>query len=304
MLWLYITLASYFLFASTAIFDRYLLAGPLRHPRSYAFYVGATSVLATLLIPFGFSVPSLSVITLSLFAGAVSVFSLWAFYTAIFHGDVSSTVPTVNAFVPLFTLGFLFLFGGEQLEITGRTVIALVLLIAGTFTLAARVELRTLFFARKNIVRALLSASVFGLSFALAKLTYAAQGGFLAPFIWMRWGAFVAALFLLISPKTREVVFRENPIGKKKVYVPALFGAAAGAGASVLQQYAISLARFVEVSFINALAGVQQIFIVLFAVLLAVKRPRILKEELGTSSIFLRFAGVLFIAAGLYVLFS
>ena len=67
MTWFYITILAYLLFAVANIFDRYILHGPLQHPRVYAFYFGISGLFALFLIPFGFSIPSLSIIIFSLF---------------------------------------------------------------------------------------------------------------------------------------------------------------------------------------------------------------------------------------------
>jgi len=139
MLWIYIAIISYLLFAVSSLADRHLLAGPLPRPRSYAFYIGITGILATVFIPFvDFHIPDPSIILLSLATGALGVITLTVFYRALFHGRVSTVVPTIGAITPFFTVGFALLIAGESFLFTEYYLGALFFLIVGTVLLSLR----------------------------------------------------------------------------------------------------------------------------------------------------------------------
>jgi len=51
MLWIFIIITAYLIFAINALIDNYLLLGP-PNPKSYAFYIGTLGIIALVLIPF------------------------------------------------------------------------------------------------------------------------------------------------------------------------------------------------------------------------------------------------------------
>lgn len=301
MLWLYITTLSYLLFALSSLADRYLLKGPLQHPRAYTFYIGITGILVTFFVPFGFNVPDVKIIFLSFLTGVLSIVALYFFYKAIFYGFVSTAVPAIGALAPMFTLFFSAVIKYEQIVLTSRSILAFLFIILGTVFLSLNIKKQKLIFSRRNILNIILTAALFGLGFVLTRLVYENQG-FLNGFIWMRWGGFLGAASLLLFPKTRKIIFQKNPIKQKRVWAPILFGKGAGAAGFGLQQYAISIVNLTQVTFINALGGIQHFFILLFSFLVSLKNPKLLKEQFTKSSIALRIGGILCIVLGLWFL--
>jgi len=75
-----------------------------------------------------------------------------------------------------------------------------------------------------------------------------------------------------------------------------------GAGANILQNWAIALAPLAFVAVISALQGVQYVFLLIFAVLLSLKSPQILKEEISRKILFQKVIAILLIAGGLTLL--
>ncbi|OGZ61007.1 MAG: hypothetical protein A2919_00715 [Candidatus Spechtbacteria bacterium RIFCSPLOWO2_01_FULL_43_12] len=302
MLWLYITLASYLFFALASIADRILLAGPLQHPRAYAFYTSITGVVAIFFIPFGFDIPSNKIILLSFLAGAAGVASLYFLYLAIFEGHISTAAPSVGALIPIFTLVLSYFLAGERIYITINGILALALLVVGTLMLSLHFKKKMpLFLSRRNMYLAASAAFLFALSTVLSKLIFI-DTGFINGFIWMRMGGVILAFLLLLSRQTRRIVFKSNPIKEKAVLITFSWGKGAGGAAFLLQSYAINLASFLQVTFINALAGVQYAFILIAALAISFKHPKILKEEFTKASILERSLGILLITVGLWLL--
>ncbi|MBI2644448.1 MAG: hypothetical protein HYW95_03015 [Candidatus Wildermuthbacteria bacterium] len=299
MVWLFVTIFSYFLFAFSSLTDRYLLAGPLPHPRVYAFYTGITGILAVALIPLGFQFLGLPFALRGLAAGAIGLLGIYALYRAVFRGGVSRIVPMVGALVPIFTSLMAISILSEPVELSQNILIALVLFIVGTFFLSLRgslLEFRPSWFDMGN---ALVIAFLFSFSLVLTKNVYD-EGGFLNGFMWMRWGGFLASLSFLVFPVTRGVVFRkqQNPVQQKRILLPFLSGKGAGMFAFLLQQVALYLARPFQVALMSALQGVQYAFLLVFVAILSFKNPDILKEEFSSANAIWRIIGVACIGAG------
>ena len=68
------------------------------------------------------------------------------------------------------------------------------------------------------------------------------------------------------------------------------------------QNWAIFLAPLAFLAIINALQGVQYVFLLIFAVLLSLKFPQILKEEISREIIFQKVVAILLIGGGLVIL--
>ncbi|MDX1535421.1 MAG: hypothetical protein R3346_01535 [Candidatus Spechtbacterales bacterium] len=324
MLWLYVTLISYFLFALSSITDRYLLAGPLQKPRAFAFYTGIVGGFATLLIfvdfvipstgfvipftdfivppaPVGFFAPAPGIIFVSFVSGAAKIMGLYLLYRAIFHGNVSTAVPMVGALTPLSTLFFAYILAGESFVITIQGVLALVSLIIGSILVSLQITKHKFSFSGVVGTSAVGAAVFLGFSFVSAKIIFDSIG-FLNGLVWISWGGVLFALSLLIFEETRDLVFEKNPMQQKNVWAPVLIGKVAGGVGGFLQSYAVSIAQLVQVAFINALGGVQYLFLLFFAFIVSARDPEILKEHFTHASLGMRFAGTLFIGIGLALL--
>ena len=135
------------------------------------------------------------------------------------------------------------------------------------------------------------------LSFVLAKYVYMAQP-FWSGYIWIRIGGFLMAMSFLFTRRVRDELFKVKMSFPKKTAVIFLSNQVAGASANILQNWAIALSPLIYVAIINALQGVQY----MFAVLLSLKFPRILKEEISRGILLQKILAILLIGAGLALL--
>src|SRR3990167_5433178 len=223
MLWLIFTIVAYFFFALASLNDRYLLAGPLPKPLVYTFYVSIAGIFVTFLMPLGFLLPSVSFILLSLGTGIFSVVGLYMLFHTVFHGNVSRVVPMVGALLPIFTLILIFgLTGGEEV-LPPRAAPAFLLFVIATLLLSLDFKTKRFFPSATDLVHVVITSFVFALTFVLTKVVYE-ELSFVNGFIWMRWGAFLAAVSLLIIPDVRRTVFKLNPLRRRRVYLPLLMG--------------------------------------------------------------------------------
>jgi len=299
MPWLIVTISAYFLFAITALGDKYLLAGP-PNPKSYSFYVGILGILVLFLIPFvGFSIPETTQIILSLLAGSIFIFALFGLYTGLENFEASRIVPAIGGLLPLFTFGLIFLFSGEKEMLSLWKIFTFILLIIGSILITfEREKLITL----KSLKISALAALLFALSFVLTKYVYLAQP-FWSGFIWMRIGGFLTAFCFLFTKEVKREIFQRKFTFQKKTGTIFLANQAVGGGAFLLQNWAITLVPLVFLPFVNALEGTKYLFLLIFTVFLSLKFPQFLKEKISRKILFQKIIAILLIGAGL-ILFS
>lgn len=311
MLWLPIALAAYLLFALAALGDKALLAGSFRTPATYAAFVGAGGLipLAVLACIFGFPVPSTYAISLALASGALFICALLPYYHGIQRFEVSRIVPATGGLVPIFTflIAYGILPGSDSLSIFGLGAFAV--LIAGSVLLswdrAKRVSLG-------SVRSAVLASVLFAGSFVLLKSAY-----LLMPFwiglLWVQMGAAAMGILLfLVLPAVREDVrvrVRGGVNGatggeNRRTLWLFLATQASAAGASILQQAAFFLAPVALFAFVNALQGVQYLFLLVLAVVLSRRFPSFFNEETSKTSLVQKGIGIALVVLGLVALIT
>lgn len=296
MLWLLATVASYFFSGLATLIDKYLLAGPIPHPRVYTFYIGLLGVSALAFSPFGFFLKDPFQIIFALLSGALLIFALFWFFKSLSLFEASRVVPAIGALTPLFVFGLTNITGFKS--ISSFEVLAFFLLILGSvFISLGEGSSITL----KSFSYSLVAAFLFSLSFYLAKIVYEAEP-FWPAFIWMRIGGVIFVLFLLISPKSREEIFFKKITVQKRSFRFFFLGQVFGASSAFLQNWAIALVPVSFLAFVNALEGIKYLFILIFVILLSLKFPDIFKEESSKKAVLEKVLAILLISAGLTLL--
>lgn len=298
MFWLIVVIIAHLFNAIVFIIDKYLVSTRIKQPIIYTFYVGILGILSIALIPFGGLVlPVFSHLIINLLSGALYVGALYVFYSALRREEPSRVVPVIGSLVPVFTLFLSFFLLSERLS--PQFFIAVILLIGGS----ALISLRKYIISRQtalNLLFYVLSAFLFAFSFVLIKYVYFYQP-FVSAFIWARIGGFLTTLFLLFHPAPRSTIFRPVKINiKNKTGALFLGNQAMGAIAFLLLNFAISLT---SVSLVNALQGIQFIFVFIIAAFLGKRYPHILIEKVSWPIIIQKSIAILMIGAGLIVLF-
>ncbi len=299
MLWLLVAISSYLILAIVFLLDKYFLIGPIPSPKVYAFYIGILGILILFFIPFvDFYIPEPSQIVLSLSVGALFVYCLFLFYKSLRIFEVSRIVPAIGGLAPLFTFGLVYIFslGKEALSFSDST--AFILLILGSVLITLE---KGKFINRKSLQNSAIIAFMFALFSVLAKYVYLQQS-FWSGFIWIRIGGFLMALgFLFFSSEVKKEIFKSKKMLPKKTDL-FLFNQGIGAVATIGQHWAIALAPLVYLSIINALAGIQYAFLLIFSVLISLKFPQILKEEISRKALIQKIVAIFLIGTGLTLL--
>jgi len=208
-------------------------------------------------------------------------------------------VPVIGAFNPLITFGLVYLFSSGRQALSFYDVVSFILLIGGSILMTAEKEKSVTWQSLKISVMA---SFFFALSFVLTKYVYLGQP-FLNGLVWTRiGGALMALILLVIWPEIRQEIFRQKNNFEKKPFAVLVLNQAAGAAGGLLQNWAISLAPLIFLAFINALQGLQYVFLLFLSVFLSFKFPQILKEFISRKIIVQRVAAILLIGGGLALL--
>jgi len=295
MLWLIIIIIAYFLFSITSLGDKYLLVGP-PDPKIYSFYVGALSILVLILAPFvGFFIPDLFTIIFCLFVGIIYLFAIFSAYQGLEYFEASRIIPALGGLVPIFTFLFIYLFSGGK-EILGlKEMIAFALLVVASVLIT--------YVPKKKIISESLKISIIGaiffsLVFVMSKYVYSMLP-FWTGFIWIRVGVFLTALLLLFSKKARKDVFSKKKSSfNKKTGTIFVVNQIVGAGAFVLQSWSVALVPLAFVSIINAMQGVQYIFLFIFTLFFL----KSLREEISRRIIIQKVIAIIIIIIGLVII--
>lgn len=300
--WILIVAVAHIFYALVFIIDKNILSKSLPHPIVYSFYVGVLGLLILVLLPFGFAIPSFAQAILILIAGAAQVAGWVCMYKALSRAEVSRVVPFIGSFIAIFTLILSRFLIGEKLG--SEELVAFVFLVLGSLIISAKRRnfmdrsLRAILIYRKTFFSlALLASLLFAIFWVITKYIFL-NTSFIPGLIWMRAGAGLVALTLLIPKKNRKLIFKKTEKMKsgtaKFVFI--------GRFLSVLGALGIYLAVFLgSVTLTNALQGLQYIFILFLAFLLYRKYPS-LKEQFGSEVIVQKLIAIILIGIGLAIL--
>lgn len=302
MPWFLVAILSYFLLAAVFLADKWLLVGPISSPKIYAFYIGILQILVFPLIFFvDFVIPEPFQIILAIASGFFFILALYWFYRGLQIFEPSRIVPAVGGFLPIFILIIIYLISGGKDGFTARYFLSFFLLIFGSILLTYE---RSKIISLQSIKISIVTAILFAFYSILAKYAYMGQP-FWSGFIWIRAGSFLTAiLFLFLFKKEilNEILKKPKIAETKKNAAVFFINQGVGAGANILNNWAIALAPLAFVPIVSALQGTQYVFLLFFSVFLSLKFPQILKEEISRRTLLQKVAAILLIGAGLAIL--
>lgn len=298
MTWLLVIISAYFLLAIVALVDKYLISGPVPNPKVYAFYIGLLGLFALFLIPFGFIIPQPLDILVGLLAGAIYIFAVLGLIGALQLFEASRVIPAIGGILPVFTLVLTWIFFGGKEFLGIFESLPFLLLISGSILISLEREKSI---TLKSLQISTLAAFLFSLSFILSKIVYLDQP-FWSGFIWMRIGGFSAAIFLFLSKEVREELFEKRVSFKMKTAGIFLSNQIVAAGGFILQNWAVALVPLGLLAFLNALEGTKYVFLLIFVLLLSLKFPKTIREEVSKKTIFQKITAILLIGGGLAIL--
>lgn len=294
--WISIALSGYLLLAFTSIADKFLISKVVREPIAYAFYTAITGPLSLVLIPFGVKFLDLYDFMMALLAGVFFIAGVYHSYAAISRSSISRIVPIQGGLIPLFSFLLAFLILDERLSFLQSA--AFFFLVSGAVLISFKKEHGA--WTSKALAYAIMSSAFFAISSVLTKYVFD-HSNFISGMIWTRIGFILPVPFILAFKQNRKAIFNApKEAGARNV---ALYysSRASGTAGGFLQNYAVSLG---SVSVVNALQGVQFVFLLVLTSFLSIYHPKVLKEKINSDTIALKLTAIGLISIGLYLLFK
>ncbi len=288
-MWFFWTVIAYFLNALAVLIDKSLFyTQKVKKPSSYVVVICTLGLLTFVLAPWGLSIPTSMGLIYSTVAGFSFTAGLLLLFTALQRGEVSRVTSFIGAWSPIFVFAISFLFFNERLSTW--EVAAFALLVAGGFLMATGKKGLT----KETLFIALLSALGFAVFYSISKVTFN-EIGFISGLIWIRVTSFIFSLFLLFIPSTWQAI-KDNGGQNTKTKLVFFIGQISSALSALLVNYAISLG---SVTLINAMQGLQYVFLLGLVAALSFSRPELLKEELSGHVLVRKIVAIVLIAGGL-----
>ncbi len=323
-MWLFITIGAYFINAGVYVADKFLLSKKIHSSIAYAFYVGIWSIFNVVLLFFApWWLPNLRELALDLLAGFLFLATLVFWYKALHQSEASRVVPIVGALVPLFSFILSFIFLDETLS--RQQLLAFIILICGGVLISIK---RTKVYLYQKVINrfreiigdiiggvparfqptgrllinSVTAAVFFAAYYVLMKYIYLGQP-FIGSFVWSRLGSFLGVLLMLLVPDWRALIYKQQQGAWKrpKNMIFFLTVRLLAAAAFIMINWAISLGN---VAIINALQGVQYLFLFVIILLISNKYPKMLNEQLGGGVFIQKLIGTVLIGLGLYLFIS
>lgn len=293
--WFYIAIGGYLLIAATGVMDKFLVSKVVREPIVYAFMTAITGPFSLLLAPFGMKWLNTpwEYVAAGL-SGMAFIAGIYFLFAAIGKISVSRVVPIQGGLIPLFTLIFAYFLLGERLTLNQN--IAVLFLVVGSVMISFQKKSGS--WKALGITDSALAAMFMALSSVLTKFTFD-NSNFVSGMVWTRLSFALVALLILIFPSNRKVIFGAPKQAGARNVLLYYSSRATGTVGGFLQNYAVSLG---SVSLVNALQGVQFIFLLIITSLFSLYYPLVLKEKITANILALKITAIVLITCGLIIL--
>lgn len=284
-----IAIIAHGLIGISLIWDKVLLTRRgTKNLLSYVFWLGAISIFGLVLIPFGFTMPKLSLALMAFAAGALDLIASFFYYSALKSGEASEELAAMGGFAPVATALIAIPLLNKPI---GGQLLGFTLMTAGGFVM---------FFAEKRPLRTMLpkiviAAAGFGMMNVLQKIVFN-NTNFVSGYVFFTLGTTVGAFAMLVPPSWRRQIFEESeeaPPKSKFWYMVNRFMAGVG---SFLVIFAVSRAN---PALVEAISGVRYVVVFLGAYAVTKLRPDWFKEDFRTWALFAKTAATALVVAGL-----
>lgn len=288
-MWAIFSISAALCWAIANIIDKTILTKWVNKPLVPIIVTGVVWLLfgIAVFISRGFSYLSLSNVILAILTGIVSILAWISYFKAMQTQEASRVIPLTNL-SSLFVLVLAAVFLGEIL--TPLKYLGIFLLMVGAILIStkksSKVHLGT------ALWWVILTALFYAINSVLTKYLLNSSD-FWTIFGWKSVGMFLGSTpiaYLFIG----DLIKTAKQHGKKVVISMSASESITAVGI-LFSVIATSLGY---VTLVNALSSIQPFFVLLFAVLLSIFFPSILKEELSRSIISLKILAILFIFVG------
>ena len=293
-MWLPIAILSYALNAGSLVTDKFLLSKKVTRPSVFTLIICLMGIFAVVLLPFGWQAPTAWESAVEILAGILFAGGLLYMFMALDKGESSRVVPLINGLQPIVLLPITWLVLHERFS--ESAMIAFILIVIGSIMITwgkGKAKARAYAYAA-------FSAVLFALSIALSKYAFNLAGSFITPFVMTRIGSALFALALALWPKNiRQLKAELKRPSEQNVWL-VIGGQAAGALSSLLYNLAIALAVNAT-ALVNALQGLQYVFLLAAVAFISRKWPKALNEQMSKKVLAQKIIATALIIAGLAV---
>lgn len=291
--WLLLAVVAQALSALTVFIDKYVLVSKngFQHPTAFAFYTAMLSGVVLVLVPFGVvSWPSIQLAFLSLCSAMLYITSLIFLYRTLQKLSVTEVIPITGAAGAITTgiLAAIFL----QHDLPFAMIPGFILLVIGTFLIYC------FCFSWRYFAMTVAAGTLVGASTFCVKLAFG-YADFWTALFWTLFANVVVAL-LLLAPSRFYAISDGFKVSSGRVKWLALISKGLGGFAFFLTFIAISLG---SVSIVNALGGLQLVFLLIFVPLFIHRLPDVFRSEFLPGTVVLKVVGTISVVAGLAALF-
>lgn len=292
-----LAIVAHFFYAIVFLADRFVVARAIRSPYVYTLLISILGISAFVFAPFGLHAITTEQTIAATLSGGTFMLGTLFFLSALQYQPTSHVAPFVGGLTPLFTFIVSWIFFREVLP--AHAITAVVLLTIGSIIIAVSAKKeKTHVFSAEVLLLMVFSAVFYGVSYGAAKWVYEAAG-FISGFIWIRVAAALTALVLLASPRARMQLRTELQRTRTRMEWLSLTNKFVGALALLLLNYAISLT---SATVVNALQGVQYIFLIILVRLFGLRYPALVGEKLFGKNLYMLTSAVACILLGLIFL--
>lgn len=297
MNYLLFSIFAYLLNSISVTIDKYLLVKQAPNPFFYIFYISLFSLLVLVGIPF-VPLPGIKV-----FLYASSSTLLWTagayfMFRALKIGNPARVIPVIGTLIPVILAGIGYISG----TLTLNQLWAIAILVVGLLFLVLPYLKGRLH--SNEILSIVVSALFFANSYVLLSWAYQI-GQFASVFVYSRIILIPFLLLFYFTPLLKRKFLDQGGHTQSQVKffskggIFFLIGQFTGGASQLLLTFSISLA---DPALVNALQGVQYIFLFIFGLFLAKKLPNLFGEKLSFWLWFAKIIGIILISLGLFVL--
>lgn len=258
---------------------------------SYVFWLGAISVLALALLPFGFEMPKASVAATAFGAGVLDLIATYFYYAALKAGEASEELAVMGGFTPVATA----LIARPLLKqsIDGQSTGFILLTLGGFLMFVAEKGPK-----KKMLPCVLIASTAFGMADVLQKIAFN-NSNFVTGYVFFAIGTFSGSLAMLAPSAWRKQIFERSKKAQPKRKLSYMVNRFLGGVGSFLVVYAISRT---SPAIVEAISGVRYAVIFTASLALTFIRPDLLKEDFSGRVLAAKSVATGLVIAGLAVI--
>lgn len=292
--WVFLVIVAQAFNAISILIDKYIVASKrgIRSASAYTFYSAMLSGSVIFLIPFGvIFIPSSQVLLLSFLSGILYVSSLYALYTALKYLSTTDVAPVLIAFSSISTATLAGLFLAEDLPVSA--IPAFLLMVVGALLVYC------FCFSWRIFALGIVSGLLLGAATFVLKLVFVFSASYWNAMFWPLLANALVAFFIFVPFKFEDLRTGMTQSATHAKWL-VLLSKSLGGVVFALVLFAISLG---SVSIVNALSGLQLVFLLLFVWLFQDRLPKAFLGEIFPGRMWLKVVGTIAIVLGLAALF-